>query len=262
MKSDKYKVRIVACGNKTADTYGRVSTTDLDTAMLRYILSWAASLLHLLILLLLPWMLRRLSSMHHCLQVELWCILYKLQLLPPGHVWLVHKAIYGLREAPNLWSEQRTESMTKVRFHSQGERYCVLLSEVHKPLCLIVKEAFLIRHPTTDHLGLTARVSPTDVVALSGIHVDDFLTTGPRHVVEAFLNTLRKMWKISDPRFLSSDDELQFLGVTIIMTSAGLMLHQHFYTEDFLFPPESVTLLANLTTSRNRILNHLIMLKG
>ena len=144
------------------------------------------------------------------------------------------QAIYGLREAPNLWSEQRTESMTKVRFHSQGERYCVLLSEVHKSLCLIVKEASLIRHPTTDHLGLTARVSPTDVVALSGIYVDDFLTTGPRHVVEAFLNTLRKMWKTSDPQFLSSDGELQFLGVTIIMTSVGFMLHQHFYTEDFL----------------------------
>ena len=42
IKLDKYKVRIVACGNKTADTYGRVSTTDLDTAMLRYILSWSA----------------------------------------------------------------------------------------------------------------------------------------------------------------------------------------------------------------------------
>ena len=44
IKPDKYKVRIVACGNKTADTYGRVSTTNLETAMLPYILSWAASL--------------------------------------------------------------------------------------------------------------------------------------------------------------------------------------------------------------------------
>ena len=111
-------------------------------------------------------------------------ILYKLQLLPPGHVWLL----------------------------CQGERYCVLLSEVHKSLCLIVKEASLFRHPTTDHLGLTARVSPTDVVALSGIYVDDFLTTGPQHVVEAFLNTLRKMWKTSDPQFLSSDGELHLEG--------------------------------------------------
>ena len=39
-------------------------------------------------------------------------ILYKLQLIPPGYVWLVHKAIYGLREAPNLWSEERTDMLS------------------------------------------------------------------------------------------------------------------------------------------------------
>ena len=37
------KVRIVACGNKTHETYGRTSTTDLDTAMMRYLVSWGAS---------------------------------------------------------------------------------------------------------------------------------------------------------------------------------------------------------------------------
>ena len=47
-------------------------------------------------------------------------ILYKLQLLPQGHVWLVHKAIYGLREAPSLWSEQRTEVLTQTIFTSEG----------------------------------------------------------------------------------------------------------------------------------------------
>ena len=46
-------------------------------------------------------------------------ILYKLQLLPPGYVWLVRKAIYGLREAPNLGSE-RTDMMTKLTFSSEG----------------------------------------------------------------------------------------------------------------------------------------------
>ena len=43
MKTDFFKCRIVACGNQTQDTYGRTSTTDLDSAMLRFILSWAAS---------------------------------------------------------------------------------------------------------------------------------------------------------------------------------------------------------------------------
>ena len=133
----------MACGNKTADTYGRISTTDLDTAMLRYILSWSASSP--------DYALATLDVTAAFLNAPLPPgrivvlrppSIYKLQLLSPGHVWLVHKAkdICGLREAPNLWSEQQTESMMKVRFHSQEERYCVLLSEVHKSLCLIVKE--------------------------------------------------------------------------------------------------------------------------
>ena len=42
IKPDKFKVR-VACGNKTAETYGKVSATDLDTAMMGYLPSWGAS---------------------------------------------------------------------------------------------------------------------------------------------------------------------------------------------------------------------------
>ena len=44
IKPSKFKIRIVACGNKTDETFGRTSTTDLDPGMMRYILSWAASL--------------------------------------------------------------------------------------------------------------------------------------------------------------------------------------------------------------------------
>ena len=39
IKPEKYKIRIVACGNQTKDTYGKITTTDLDTCMLRFILS-------------------------------------------------------------------------------------------------------------------------------------------------------------------------------------------------------------------------------
>ena len=37
IKPEKYKIGIVACGNKTKDTYGKITTTDLDTCMLRFI---------------------------------------------------------------------------------------------------------------------------------------------------------------------------------------------------------------------------------
>ena len=186
-------MRIVACGNKTAETYGKVSTTDLDTAMMRYLLSWGAS-----------------SSSHAVAFLDVTAaflnaplppgqvvvmrpptILYKLQLLPPGHVWLVHKAIYRLREAPNLWSEERTDAMTQVTFTAEGEPYSVILSEIHTSLCLIVKTKNLLKKLETTSFGLTPKVRAEHVVAMSGIYVDDCLTFGPPGVVDAFMTTLR-----------------------------------------------------------------------
>ena len=99
-KPDKFKCRIVACGNQTQDIYGRISTTDLDTAMLRFMLSWGAS-----------------SSDHEMASLDITAaflnaelppgrvvvlrppsILYRLGLIPQGFCWRVHRAIYGVRE--------------------------------------------------------------------------------------------------------------------------------------------------------------------
>ena len=50
-------------------------------------------------------------------------ILYKLQLLPPGHVWLVHEPIHiRTQTSPNHWSEERTEAMMQVTFTFERER--------------------------------------------------------------------------------------------------------------------------------------------
>ena len=84
---------------------------------------------------------------------------------------------------------------------------------------------------------------------MSGIYVDDFLTAGPSPVVRSFLATLRKMWKTSDPQFLTMNAELPFLGVSIRMTKDGLLLHQHHYTLDFLREHSSHISARKRTTS-------------
>ena len=236
-KPDKKKVRIVAFGNKTDEVFGKTTTTDLDCGMMRYIISWAASLpdFSLATLDVTAAFLNAPLPSGRIVVLRPPTILYKLKLSPQGHVWLVHKAIYGLREAPSLWSEERTDALTNLTFASEGESYAVILSQVHKSLCLIVKQQSLQDHsPTTDAFGLTSRVLPDQVVALSGIYVDDFLTAGPPLVVHSFLASLRKMWKTTDPQFLSLDADLPFLGVSIRMTKAGILLHQHHYTQDLL----------------------------
>ena len=45
---------------------------------------------------------------------------------------------------------------------------------------------------------------------MSGIFIDDYLTAGPPKLVEAFVNTLRKVWKTSEPQFLALDHDLSW----------------------------------------------------
>ena len=157
--------------------------------MMRYIVSWAASLPNFAMASLDVTAAFLNAPEGRTVVLRPPTVLYKLNLLPPGHVWLVHKAIYRLREAPSLWSEERTDALKNLTFTAAGELYSVLLSQIHRSLCLLVRQKSLHdHHPSTDHLGLTSRVPPEEVIALSGIYVDDFLTAGPEPVVHSVLS--------------------------------------------------------------------------
>ena len=236
IKPEKYKVRIVACGNQTDDTYGKVTTTDMDAAMLRYLLSWSAASRDNVIASLdvTAAFLNADLPPGRIVVLRPPTILYKLGLLPTGSVWRVHRAIYGLREAPALWSNERTAVMSKMKFRAKGESYCVKVSEIHRSICLIVREADLLSQPVTLHTGLTHKVLPEKVAALCGIYVDDYISTGPKEIVSCFLSHLRITWKTSDPLFLIPGVDFSFLGITLEISSFGILLHQRVYTEAIL----------------------------
>ena len=109
IKPEKYKIRIVACGNQTKDTYGKITTTDLDTCMLRFILSWAASSRFNTIASLdvTAAFLNADLPPGRVVVLRPPTVLYKLGLIPTGFVWRVHRAVYGLREAPSLSGPRR-----------------------------------------------------------------------------------------------------------------------------------------------------------
>ena len=142
-------------------------------------------------------------------------ILYKLGLLPPGSCWKVNRAVYGLREAPNLWSEERTSVMSSIRFRSHGETIVAVESEIHKSLYLLVKQSDMLYPPEPSVHGLTKKIEPSKVLGLIGIYVDDYLATGPKDLISSFFTHLRKTWKTSDPVFLEPGVEFTFLGINI-----------------------------------------------
>ena len=84
IKPSKFKIRIVACGNKTEETFGGTFATDLNTGMMRYVISWADVCLAALDVaagfLNAPLPTGRIAVFRPP------TILYKLNLLPPGHV--------------------------------------------------------------------------------------------------------------------------------------------------------------------------------
>ena len=190
IKPEKYKVRTVACGNRTKDTYGKITTTDLDTCMLRFILSWAAS-----------------SRFNTIASLDVSAAFLNAD-LPPGRVVV-------LRPPTELHK--------------------------HRSILLLVRQQDVLSTPQLTDAGLSQRVQPQDVLALCGIYVDDCLSVGPHDIVTSFLEHLRGIWKTTDPVYLTPGDESSFLGITLELTSVGLLLHQRTYTEDVLEEYKDVT---------------------
>ena len=122
--------------------------------------------------------------------------------------------------------------METMSFRCRGESYKVLISEIHRSILLLVREQDFLSTPKLTYAGLSQRVQPQDVLALWGIYVDDYLSVGPHDIVTSFLEHLRSIWKTTDPVFLTPGDEFSFLGITLEVTSVGLLLHQRTYTED------------------------------
>ena len=124
--------------------------------------------------------------------------------------------------------------LQKVAFTCSGDRYRLLLSEVHHSICLLVKKHDILKEPVTSSAGLTQRVDPANVVALCGIYVDDFLTIGDARVVGAFLAYIQKLWKTSEPLYLTPESPVEFRGITIEKVGQGLFLHQVSYTDELM----------------------------
>ena len=122
IKTDgRFRVRLVACGNHCAEVLGCVSTSELDGVLLRFMLSWEAAqrsqgffgrtvekddVSNAFINSDLP--------ENRLVLIDPPSLLISLGYLPQGTVWVVKRAIYGLRESPALWAATRNREMAKL----------------------------------------------------------------------------------------------------------------------------------------------------
>ena len=108
--------------------------------------------------------------------------LVKMGLIPEGQYWLLSRALYGLRECPRLWSEERDAQLKGLK---------VQIAE---------KEATLVQSVTDPSLWTVT--CEGQALAKLCTYVDDMLATGPSHVVHAVLRATGGLWHSSEPTVL------------------------------------------------------------
>ena len=136
----KHKSRLVICGNFASWGEHSTTTTNLDAPLLRLMLSPACSAKT-------TWSSNNITSAFlnadiHDDDIVLVTpppILVKMDIVKPNTVWHVKKAIYGLREAPRLWQQERDQKLRDLEFTYQDKLSHLVQSHIHPSLWFIAE---------------------------------------------------------------------------------------------------------------------------
>ena len=181
-------------------------------------------------------------------------ILKRYGLVGEGEFWKLDRALYGLKEAPALWQEERDRTLRELRFSVPGHGKCRLWSFIsHPSLWAVVSEAEhdrLARERAKGENGVEALASmtqdevaemlstpsPMNPLGFVAVYVDDFLFSCGRDVLRPIVKAVCSPWKTSEPKFLGEDGctSITYLGMVLELTKGGLVAHQSNYTTDLL----------------------------
>ena len=116
--------------------------------------------------------------------------------------WTLEKAVYGLRESPALWSQERDKQLSALHWNV-GKRVFRLKQCVGDSQVWVIKE---------DNENRPA------ILGLVIVYVDDFLISCKAgEVRETFLTSLGKLWKLDKEEVLTTSNSLTFLGIELVL---------------------------------------------
>ena len=222
----KHKSRLVICGNFATWGEHSTTTTNLDAPLLRLMLSLACSKKT-------TWSSIDITSaflnadIHDddTVLVTPPPILVKMDIVKPNTVWHVKKVIYGLREAPRLWQQERDQKLRDLEFKYQNKLAHLVQSYIHPSLW------FIAEGPRESTLGIlpfdhclrsdewTSRLRKHNILGYVCVYVDDLLIAGPRSLNDSMFRAVQDGWKRSAPEHLGPDPDcvpiLRFLGMNL-----------------------------------------------
>ena len=270
----KHKSRLVICGNFASWGQHSTTTTNLDAPLLRLMLGLACSKET-------TWSSIDITSaflsadIHEddTVLVTPLPILVKVDIVKPNTVWHVRKEMYGLREAPRLWQQERDQKLRDLEFTYQDKIAHLVQSHIHPSLWFIAEgpKESTSAIPPFDHClrsdEWTARLHDHHVLGYVGVYVDNLLIAGPRSLNDSMIRSVQEDWKTSAPEHLGPDPDcvpvLRFLGMNLERVNeerseelglpvGSVLLNQMEYVIEVLMKLEPSLQLKTRTTPGNQ----------
>ena len=222
----KHKSRLVFCGNFATWGEHSTTTTNLDAPLLRLMLSLACSKET-------TWSSVDITSAflnadihdEDTVLITPPPILVKMDIVKPNTVWHVKKAIYGSREAPRLWQQERDQQLRELEFVYNDRSAHLVQSYIHPSLWFIAEgsTASTKGTPPFDHClrsdEWTVNLHKHKILGYVGVYVDDLLIAGPRSLNDTLIKAVQGIWKTSAREHLGPDPDcvpiLRFLGMNL-----------------------------------------------
>ncbi len=141
-------------------------------------------------------------------------------IVPKGTVWKLLRAVYGLRESPKWWADERDVRLKDLRATVRNTTYRLQQNEADTQVWSIVQDD--IQNP--ECLGLIC------------VYVDDFLILAPPGAVRnAVVESLKKLWEFGDERILTPTTSITFLGIDWhLKTNGDIFLTQERFAQELL----------------------------
>ena len=219
--SGRHKCRACACGNymsqrATEDTYaGGTGSTEVRTILRRAgLVGWSAVTLDIKTAFLR-------APRDHSKEVVVVTpphLFVLAGLTPPGSLWLVDRALYGLTTSPKEWLNFRNDRVSKFSWKVGAQTVEVENTTDQDVWKMVVVDG-------------SSRTTAGYFVT----YVDDVLAVGDQELLKGFCDRMQKEWEVGNPEWvLDGGPAVRFLGMEIECRAGVYRVHQQAYLQSLL----------------------------
>ena len=139
-----------------------------------------------------------------------------------GEAWLIKKAIYGLREAPRAWGDERDSQLRVITIWSWNMPHRLKQLATDTSVWAVIKQPtdFFKEKNTKLFLPVPMRLLIKAflgdmMVGVMITYVDDVLAVGPKSIVAPVVSVVKKIWTCSDGEYTYNDQLILFCATRI-----------------------------------------------